>query len=213
MNTRKHLLSLCLLLTSFQACFAQDLKLGYGRLLLLDLGSKITGKVLVDNSSLVTTYPLSAFANEDQCSVVALQGLNNQGETDLSISTNDGIKQFHIQLDDNSHQDLILNPIRQKISTLLNQNLKPERSTIITSPDYINEFVLAGNPNLISAQEIVTEQDPNYLKTFKIKTSVNKGCTDLVIATNRQIYKLSIEIGDKHEHQSQINLANLPTSI
>lgn len=188
---------------------AIDIKLGYGRISLVDLGALINAKPVIVNENLVRAYELSGLDDEDDKTLIALQGLADNGETDLTLSTSAGIYQFHIVLNDNQGEDFIAYPQLSRIKVMSQiYKLSTNRSSIIALPKHINEYVLAGNINLLSLKQIKDYYDKDFLKTFSINTNTNQGETDLVMATRDGVYKITVEIkGDKNaEHNNIIDL-------
>lgn len=188
---------------------AIDIKLGYGRISLIDLGALINSRPVIVNENLVHAYPLSGLDDEKDKTIIALQGLSDNGETDLTLSTSSGVYQFHIVIDDNQGEDFIAYPQLSRIKVMpQDYKLSTNRSTIIALPKHINEYVLAGNPNLINVKQIKDYYDKDFLKTFALNTNVNHGLTDLVMATRDGVYKITVDIkGDKNvEHTNIIDL-------
>lgn len=198
---------------------AEELKIGYGRLSIIDLGSLINSKPLVTNEKLVRIYEVSGLDAEHDKSIIIVQGLKSSGETDLTVDTQTGIKQFHLILDPGTTENKIVNPQSSR-SIIISEavTLEPQRSTIIEMPAHINEYVLGGNPNLISIKQIKDYHDKDFLKTFALNTNASEGLTDIAIATRKAVYKLTLDIrriNNEHiQHHSLIDLRNkLSTSI
>lgn len=194
------------LLSIHKAKAAEDLKVGYGKLSLIDLGSLIKNDILVLDESLIRVYTLSGLQEEDKKSVIAIQGLKKTGETDLTVRTSSGIYQFHITLDPDISEDLIINPNNARTHIISAEfPLDNNRMSLVSSPNYINEYVLGGNPNLISVKQVVTDDDPEFLKTFALVTNDKQGKTDVVVATKAAVYKFKLKIG-ADEHAENISL-------
>ncbi len=183
---------------------AQTLRIGYGRLSLIDLGSLINSKPLIVDETLVKLYELSGLDIENDKSIVAIQGLKDSGETDLTIDTQTGIQQFHLILDTGAGEDLTLYPnLSRNYIVRKIYSLTPSRSTIVKMPAHINEYVLAGNPNLVSLKQVKDYYDKDFLKMFALVTNSNEGLTDIVIPTRRGVYKFSIDIGRINDENIQ----------
>lgn len=182
-----------------------------GRITLIDLGSIINGHVWLTNPQLARIYSLSGLADEQARSIIAIQGLQDQGATDLTISTEAGIKQFHLIVGKNPGVDFICNRERSRIlSNNQTYTIHPSRATIIDLPAPVNEYVLAGDPSLIKLKQVVDFYHQNFLKTFALASSTTQGVTDIVIATNKGIIKFTLEIqGAQHEHTNHISFVNL----
>jgi hypothetical protein len=182
------------------------MKVGYGRLSVIDLGSLINAKPLVTDEKLVRIYEVSGLDAENDKSIIIVQGLKDSGETDLTVDTQTGIKQFHLILEAGDGEDIILNP-RLSRNTISSEafTLDLGRSTVIQMPAHINEYVLAGNPNLVNLKQIKDYYDQDFLKIFAINTNTNKGLTDLVVPTCNGVYKLTLDIGGINNENLQHN--------
>lgn len=179
----------------------KKIQLSYGRISLIDLGSFINSDIKIQNTSLINAYKLSAFPDESKKSILAVQAILNEGSSELNLSTEEGLNHFSIEISaDEFSENLILNPIKARSQILENVlKLKKSQSLLIKSPYPVNEYVLAGNPDLISLEKIYPRSHPDYLKTFLIYSKNQTGLTDLLIATNRLVYKLCIEITENIE--------------
>lgn len=174
---------------------AIDIKLAYARISLIDLGALINARPIIANENLVRAYELSGLDDENDKTIIALQGLSDTGATDLTVSTVSGIYQFHITIDSNQGEDFIAYPQLSRIRVISEPySLGLSRSTIVVLPNHINEYVLAGNPNLVSVQQVKDYYDKDFLKIFNLATNSNHGFTDLVMATRQGVYKISLEI-------------------
>ncbi len=174
---------------------AQSIRIGYGRLSLIDLGSLINAKPLVVNEALIKVYELSGLDAESDKSIIAIQGLQASGETDLTVDTQTGIKSFHLILENTAGEDLILDPRLARNYIIKSPYLLAQgRSSIVKMPAHINEYVLAGNPNLVSLKQVKDYYDDEFLKVFALVTNTNAGLTDIVIPTRRGVYKFTLDI-------------------
>ncbi len=181
---------------------AQTLSVGYGRLSLIDLGSLITAKPLVVNEQLARVYELSGLDMESDKSILAIQGLKDSGETDLTVDTEAGIKQFHLVLNAAETDDLLLVPKLARSNIVMQKYyLATERSSVVRMPAHINEYVLAGNPNLLNLKQVKDYYDAEFLKVFAFVTNTKAGETDVVIPTRKGVYKFTIEVGDDENLQ------------
>ncbi len=185
---------------------ANTLRVGYGRLSLIDLGSLINAKPLIVDETLVRAYELSGLDTENDKSIIVLQGLKDSGETDLTVDTQTGIKQFHLILNANNGDDLVMDPKLSR-SYIVREPylLAKSRSSIIKMPTHINEYVLAGNPNLVSLKQVKDYYDQDFLKIFALVTNINEGLTDIVIPTRRGVYKFVVDIGRMNDENIQHN--------
>jgi len=209
---KKQILILQLILILLAQCSLQNaqaaetLKVAYGKLSLIDLGSLIQNEPIVLNDSLIRVHTLSGLKEEEKKSILILQGLKEKGSTDLTVRTASGIYQFHIILDPEKREDLIINPLNAKSKILKSKfPLNKNRMTLVSLPKHINEYVLAGNPNIISLRQVVTDEDPEFLKTFALTSGNNYGRTDIVVASKSGVYKFEIEIGND-SHTENISL-------
>lgn len=199
-------LSLCII-ASLAAQADHSIKAAYGKLSLIDFGSVIKNEPLVLDDSLIRVYELSGLDNENDKSIIAIQGLKSSGATDLTVRTNAGIYQFHVTLNSNQSEDFILDPNNSRLKVFPNSfPLESSRMTLISSPSYINEYVLVGDPRLVSLEQVVSDDDPEFLKTFALLTSKNKGNTDAVVATKTGVYKFNLDIGALKDHTENISL-------
>ena len=185
---------------------AETLNVAYGKLSLIDLGSLIQNDPIILDDSLLRIQTLSGLNEEDKKSIIAIQGLKEEGSTDLTVRTASGIYQFHIILNPDKRGDLIMNPLNAKTKILKSKfPLSKNRMTLVSLPKHINEYVLAGNTNLISLKQVVTDEDPEFLKTFALSTANSYGSTDVVVASKSGVYKFELEIGDG-DHTENISL-------
>lgn len=194
-------------LCSQEALASHNIKVAYGKLSLIDLGSVIQNQITVLDESLVRVYPLSGLSDEDKKSIIAIQGLAKSGETDISVRTSSGIYQFHLALNPSICEDFVLEPSRARIKILKSKYpLAQERMTISSMPSHINEYVLAGNPNLISLKQIVQDDDPEFLKTFALASNSQEGETNIVVASKSGVFKFDIDIKANNYHTENISL-------
>ncbi len=185
---------------------SESLNVAYGRISLIDLGSLIQGDVLILDDSLVRIYKLSGLNDENKKSVLAIQGLKESGETDLSVRTASGIFQFHIALNPEESEDIIMQPNNSRTRILRAKfPLMTKRMSLITSPFHINEYVLGGDPDLVSVKQVVKDNDNEFLKTFALVTGEETGKTDIVVASKGSVYKFTVEIG-ANDHAENISL-------
>lgn len=185
---------------------SQTLELAYGRLSLVDLGALIKSPCTIVKPELARVYELSGLENEKDKSIIAIQALEKSGETDLSLSTSAGIIQLHLIIT-NEAKDLLLNP--KNARSIIHPELikmSPERLTLLSSYNKVNEYVLASNPELISAKEAQQEKNLDYYKNFYLISNSKTGITDIVVATASAVHKFTIEIGGTNEHHEHIRL-------
>lgn len=186
---------------------AQNIYLEAGKISLIDLGSLINSQPQIVNKDLVRAYTVSGLEDETASSVLALQGLKDNGETDLTISTSSGFYQFRIILNKESTTDFSLNPNNSRLKIYSKEfKLNPERSSVLSLPKYINRQVLIGDPDLLQASQFLDYYDSNFLKIISITSSQNEGTTSLVIPSQAGVYKLNIDIKKEAEHEANINL-------
>jgi hypothetical protein len=205
---------LILLLLSCLQAQAIELKVARGRFSLIDFGSLIISKPVVLNQKLVNIYTLSGLDNEEAQSIIAIQGLEDQGRTDLTVDTQAGIYQFHLVLDEKSNQDLILGQARRSIIQEGAITLNQSRSCIVSSPSHINRYILAADPNLISYQNIKDYYHPDFLKVFSLASNKQEGITDIVLPTKTGVYKFTVLIkgAEDENHTNLIDLNSITSS-
>lgn len=195
-----------LLFLALPVC-AEDIYLESGKIALIDLGSLINSEAQIVNKELVRAYPISGLEDENSNSVLALQGLKDSGETDLTVSTSSGFYQFRVILNNQKTTDLVINPSSSRLKLYPESfHLSPERSSIVSLPRYINQKILVGDPELIKATQFLDYYDENFLKLISITSSENKGQTSLVIPSQTGVYKLNIDVNKEARHEANINL-------
>ncbi len=195
---------------AWHSAFAQSLRdnLAWGRIILLDLGSLIKSQPLIQNPDLIRVYTLSGLEDETQKSIIAIQGLSDKGATDISLDTEAGLRQIQISLGETSVKDRVLDPHKQKICVKdIPYDVQEQRSIIVETDAPVNEFILASRPDLLELKHLVSEKDPRYFRTF-VLVPRSKGLSDLIIATQKQVYKLVLNIGgnNNNEHTEYIKL-------
>lgn len=188
---------------------AVTLEVAYGKLSLIDLGVFIKNEVLVFDESLIRVYALSGFNNENNKTVIAVQGLKPYGDTDLIVNTESGIYQFHVTLDPEQRNDIIMNPYHSSVVIFDKVfQTRTGRLTLVSLGSHINEYVLAGNPNLVSLRQIVADNDNQFLKTFALIMNGYADSTDIVVAAKSGVYKFTVDIkeGVNDTHTENISL-------
>lgn len=187
---------------------ANNIKVAYGRISLIDFGALISSEPLIKDKSLVNVYPLSGLSNPSNKSIIAIQGLKQNGSTDLIVRTNKSVYQFRILLNNDQGEDIKLNQQNSRTKIIKHSfPLSKERLSVVNLSEHINEYVLAGNPKLISLEQIVNEHDPEYLKTFALNTKSLTGITDIVVASKKSVYKFTVKIGEQNaKHTENISL-------
>ena len=204
---------LALVLTCIQVQ-AIELKVARGRFSLIDFGSLIIAKPLVLNPKLANIYPVSGLANEESQSVLVIQGLEEQGSTDLTVDTQAGIYQLHLVLNKDENQDLVLGQAQRTHIINATIPLKQSRSSIVSVPAHINRYILAADPSLVSYQNIKDYYHPDFLKVFAIGTNSKEGITDLVVPSQAGVFKINLSIkgGQDEDHTNIIDLASITSS-
>ncbi len=193
-----------------------NIEINWGRILLIDLGSLIKSEPLIGDTNSIRAYALSGLSEENDKSIIAIQGLKENGTTDLSLNTEAGFMQFSIELQ--SSQGLkpqtVLNSANETINPHNKRSCiqsKPipvalERSLIVELDAPINEFVLASQPNTVELRHLVSESDPAYLRSFVLHTKA-QGLTDIVVASKSGVYKFTLKIGGQNnEHTEYLHL-------
>lgn len=184
------------------------IKVGKGRISLIDLGSQIKSEPAIAQKEFINVYPLSAQIDRNKKTVLAIQGLQEQGETSFFINTEAGVQNIEVELDKDSSETQIFDPIHQKTRVFKKTyHLNINSSLRVASPYYINDYVLAGDPDLMSLDPFSNYYDENYLKNFIINAKELKAKTDIVVPTTRQIFKFTIQIDNfKGGYDNVINL-------
>lgn len=187
---------------------SQAIKVGKGRISLIDLGTQITSDAAVAKTDFINVYSLSADIDKDKKTVLAIQGLKDQGETSFFIDTQTGTQSFQVTLDKDSSEHEVLNSGYAKTQVLKKDfRLNINSSLRVSSPYYINDYVLAGDPSLIQLDPFSNYYDENYLKNFILNAKDQKAKTDIIVPTTNQIFKFTIHIDNfKGGYDNAINL-------
>jgi hypothetical protein len=201
-------LILSLICTLLCTCPSKSIKVGKGRISLIDLGSQIKSNPSIAQTEFINVYPLSAEIDRKKKTVLAIQGLQEQGETSFFINTEAGVQNIEVELDENSSETQIFDANQQKTQVFeKTYHLNINSSLRVASPYYINDYVLAGDPDLMSLDPFSNYYDENYLKNFIINAKELKAKTDIIVPTTRQIFKFTIQIDNfKGGYDSVINL-------
>lgn len=183
-----------------------NLKISRGRISIIDLGTLIKGPVILTDDKLAKVYILSGLDAEDKQTILAVHGLKDSGEADLSVATARGVYHLHL-LATNIAEDLICNPgfSRSKIYDQVIE-LGLQRSVVVTLPEAINQYVLAGDVSLFNLDHLHSISDPQFLRSFVLSTTAQNGLTDLVIASRKGVFKISINIKKENNCVSQNNI-------
>jgi hypothetical protein len=187
----------------------QNLQVAYGRMSLIDLGVLIKDLPFVLDESLIRVYALSGFDDEMHKSILAIQGLKRSGQTDLSVTTETGIYQFHIRLDTSCPEDLLLKPSQSRsVMQAGNFHLAIQRMSLVSLPSEVNEYVLASRPDLLALKQVAGVDSEKFLKIFALASKDKAGLSDVVIATRLGVYKFTIVIGGNTDaqHDPEITL-------
>ena len=185
------------------------LKVGYGRFSLIDFGSLIISEPLLVDKTKARVYTISGLDDDDNKSIIAIQGLSQTGETDLTVDTQAGIYQIHLSLNDNQGEDLMLGE-QSRCKIIATQfKLAKSRSTIVKLDSHINQYILAANPKLVTYNNIKDYYEPDFLKVFALVSKDQTGTTDIVVPSRSGVYKFSIEItGENNDHNSFIDFSS-----
>ncbi len=186
---------------------AQELRVAWGRIALIDLGSLLKSEPLIGDINLLRVYSLSAMEDEESKSIIALQGLSDSGATDLSIDSHSGLIQTHVALSDIKTEDLVLDPSHSRTCIITTPySVQLERSIVVETDAPFNELVLASQPTLIELRHLHKDNDVKYFKTLVLHAKA-AGLTDIVIATKSRVYKFTLKIGGtQNEHTERIKL-------
>ncbi|MEY3369928.1 MAG: hypothetical protein RLZZ361_598 [Cyanobacteriota bacterium] len=178
-----------------------------GRLTLIDLGAPLKSKPWLANNKLARVYTL--FNKKNNSSILVVQGISDSGACDLTADTESGIVNVLITAKSSPGNDLIMDPNRSSI--IDNKNffqLNSYRTALIKLKSKIDEFVLAGDPDLIKCKAIFDFYDPNFLKSFALSGSNTVGKTDIVIATELGIIKFELEVNtNENQHNNIIDFS------
>jgi hypothetical protein len=186
----------------------QAIKVGKGRISLIDIGSEITSEPVIAQKDFINVYLLSAEIDRNKKTVLAIQGLEDQGETSFFINTQNGARNIEVVLDNDSSELKSIDP-RYKRTKILERtiNLNNNSSLIVTSPYYINDYILASDPNLFSLDPFSKYYDENYLKNFILSSKEHKAKTEIIVPTTKQIFKFTIDINNnKRSYDNEVNL-------
>lgn len=183
------------------------IKLAYGRLALIDTGAQIQSEILVDDPHLLRAYAVSGHPNEKLKSIIVLHGLEDKGSTNISVMTSAGIKQYSIELNSKETQDYIEDPSKSR-SFIVTEIFDLGKSTIVRLPNYVNEYIFAGNPNCLKLNPLVKFYDPEFLKIFALQSLCDEVLTDLVIPTQDAVIKINLKFYDQYKNSSNIDLRN-----
>lgn len=201
------LISLILIFLFLPSSASQEIYVSKGRITLLSLNSLIKGEAKIFNPDIANVFILSGLDNEEDRSVIAIQGLKSSGVTDLSFKTSAGTKIIKLIASTNKGviKDLEFNTRRNMINHS-NLKLNPKRACLVKLRAPINEFLISGDPALVNFEHVVNYYDDEFLKTFSLRTFNLQGSTDLVIATKNGIEKINIEVAKGVGHDSSIRL-------
>ena len=182
---------------------AQALKVGKGRISLINLPGQIISKTSIAQNDFIKVYQISSNEDFKIKNALAVQGLVDQGQTSFFVHTNKGIKSFEVSLDEGSSEILDLNP-QKPIANFGLRELKTNSSLMVQSPFYINELVLASNPGLLELDPFFDYYDPKYLKAFILKTKDHEAITDLIVPSAQKIFKFSLKLSPNQGGQSDV---------
>jgi len=174
-----------------------------GRITLIDLGAKLKSQPWLVNNKLARIYQLNNRLNNS--TVLAVQGLSSTGTCDLTADTEAGLINIQIVAKASPGADLIINQSRSSI--LDNENLfqiNSNRTALIKLSSKIDEFVLAGDPELVKCKPIFDFYDSKFLKSFALSGSNTLGKTDIVIATEKGIIKFELEVNTNEKQHNNI---------
>ena len=202
-------LNLIILLSSILNIQAsQAIKVGKARISLVDLGANIKSEPSIAQKQLINVYSLSANIDRSKKSVLAIQGLQEQGETSFFVDTEFGVKNIKVQLDKNSSEIEYHDMNRSKTTSYKTPYPMHSYSSMrVTSPYYINDYVLAGDPELLTLDPFSDYYDENYLKNFIINAKEIEAKTEIIVPTTNQVFKFTIEIDkEKGRYDNALNL-------
>lgn len=187
---------------------AHAIKVGKGRISLIDLGAQIKSEPSIAQKEFIHVYSLSADVDRDKKTIVAIQGLQDQGETSFFIDTSLGVRNIKVELDHDSSETEVFNPEHNKIRVFEKVfKIKTNSSLRVASPYYINDYVLAGDPELLSLDPFSNYYDENYLRNFIISARDTKAKTEIIVPTTKQVFKFTIQIDQfKGAYDNAINL-------
>jgi len=186
----------------------QAIKVGKGRISLVDLGSEIKSEPTIAQKDFINVYLLSAEIARNKRTVLAIQGLEDQGQTSFFVNTQNGVRNIEVELDDYSSELSFIDPQYKKTKIVERTiNLNNNSSLIVTSPYYINDYILAGDPKLLSLDPFSKYYDEHYLKNFILSSKEHKAKTEIIVPTTKQIFKFTIDINNnKRSYDNEVNL-------
>ncbi len=201
-------LILSIIFTLLSISGSEAIRVGKGRISLIDLGSQIKSEPSIAQKTFINVYTLSADIDREKKTVLAIQGLQDQGETSFFIDTEQGVQNIEVQLDKDSSETQYNNSAYNKTQVFKKiYKLNINSAFRVTSPYYINDYVLAGDPELIKLDPFSSYYDENYLKNFIINAQDTKAKTEIIVPTTKQIFKFTIQIDQfQGGYDSVINL-------
>lgn len=166
-----------------------------GRITLIELGAPIKSQPWLVNKKIARVYVLHN--PQKNQSVIALQGLSDKGSSDLTVRTDSGIINILINARSAPGEDLIIDKNHSSIINNKNyQSINTNRTALVKLAEPINEYVLAGDPDMVSCRAVFDSHDPNFLKSFALAGLSEMGKTDIVIATQEGIIKFELEVSN-----------------
>jgi hypothetical protein len=189
-----------------------ELYLNYGRILLISLDGLTIKTFLVSDESLVKIYKLNT-------SVLAIQSLRDKGFTKLMINTEEGLLGFNLNIGKTQSPDFSLHMTNRidslgikakelygsyKLKTLANHAVSVNSLLTIKLKSRISGLILASNAALLEFKHLVDSQDDQFLRIFLLKTKNSVGVTDIVVPTEKVVYKFTLEV-NKAGLRSEIN--------
>jgi hypothetical protein len=196
-----------------------ELCLSHGRILLISLDSLRIRTFLISDESLVKVYKLNT-------SVLAVQALDNQGTAELIINTEEGLLRFNLNIGKSHSADFSLLERNRSYQPEINENTESKimarsqsyklkilpSSTVsmnslitIKLNSQIEGSVLASNSALLELKHLVNSQDDQFLRIFLLKIKNITGITDIVVPTEKVVYKFILEVNKAAALRSEID--------
>lgn len=183
----------------------QAIKVGKGRISLYDLDSAIISKPRIAQDEFINVYPLSSNIDENKKTVIAIQGLEANGHTNIFVETQKGIQNINVELDQNSSEIFSKTNTIKTIKANIKINLNS--SILIKTNYHINEKILASNPDFFKINSLTDYYHPQYMKSIILIAEKQASISDIVIPTSNKIFKFTLSSNNyKGQYNETLNL-------
>ena len=165
-----------------------ELCLSHGRILLISLDSLEIGTFLISDESLVKVYKLNT-------GILAVQALSETGTAELIINTKQGLLHFNLNIGKSHSADFNLLE-KNKLKILPSHTVSVNSLITIKLNSRIEGSILASNGALLEFKHLVNSQDKEFLRIFLLKIKNTVGITDIVVCTEKLVYKFTLEVSE-----------------